>query len=204
MCCHKTKPCFNEGIITPLLKKIGGLNKYSPTEYIKWWCRKKCSGYAIVDAMVIIYFLVPAIVAFILLGICEIEFYLCVIIILTIIFSVRLLFLLIKWCEEMFPQIVPKGERVLSVPRFIALVLFNLAEVAVIFGIFAYFARKSFDPELTTIWHSTYYSIGLLTARPIENNPANAIGATIYAVEIFFSIIIILVVIQYAVSQYKR
>jgi hypothetical protein len=91
--------------------------------------------------------------------------------------------------------------KIASPTRLLVLNLVNYVEISIIFGVLAFLARDAFYPEFRSIWHSFYYSIGVITTLGVNIEPTAIQGKVMFLTEIALGLVFILLIIGRAVSM---
>jgi len=93
-----------------------------------------------------------------------------------------------------------RAYKIASPTRLLVLNLVNYVELAVIFGVLAFLARDAFYPEFQSVWHSFYYSIGVITTLGANVEPIALQSKVMFLSEITLGLVFILLIIGRAIS----
>lgn len=93
---------------------------------------------------------------------------------------------------------------VLSPVRSLVLATINYFELAIVFGLLAFFFREEFNPAIVTITESLRYSIGVITTMGSRFDPASWVTGLIYYLEIAFGLAFLVVVISRVISLFRQ
>ncbi len=113
----------------------------------------------------------------------------------------RLLDILQAW---VYVNILNEQPKPMSTPRMLFLDFIAFADVIIIFGVFAFFAKTTFHPSFCTIWQSLYYSVTTITTIGSDYSPISRCGYLLFYGEIAFGVLFLVVVIQRVLSFYRK